>query len=214
MRDPEVPAQRKAMLNEAHVAPLTAFADRLRERDFGGAPYFDPLDGGIYARVLFLFEKPGPMTAVNGKRTGSGFISRDNDDPTAEATFKFMNVADIPRKMTIIWNVIPWWNGTRKISKEELKDGAASVVDLIHLLPELQAVVMVGAKAKSATPFLRTTGKELFSSDHPGPLVRARWPDRWNAIPAAWAKVRRFRETDGDPIRNAVTIIEGGRPES
>ena len=142
MRDPELAAQRKTMINQPHIAPLTAFAARLRERGSVEVPEFDPLDGGVDARVLFLFEKPGPMTSVNGKHVGSGFISRDNNDPTAEATFKFMNEARIPRKVTVIWNVIPWWNGTRKITRAELKEGAGSVVDLIGLLPKLQAVVL------------------------------------------------------------------------
>jgi hypothetical protein len=59
-------------------------------------PEFDPLDGGVEAQVLFLFEKPGPMTAELGgsKRSGSGFISRNNDDPTAEATFKVHRFLD------------------------------------------------------------------------------------------------------------------------
>src|SRR5882672_5086390 len=108
MRDINVRLQRKAMLGLAHVAPLTAYAAELRQRDNVQVPDFDPLDGGVNARVLFLFEKPGPMTAESGPRTGSGFISRDNDDPTAEATFKFMQQAGIPRKLTVIWNIVPW----------------------------------------------------------------------------------------------------------
>jgi hypothetical protein len=94
-----------------------------------------------------LFEKPGPMTAATGKRTGSGFISRNNDDATAEATFTFMQQAGIPRELTVIWNEIPWWNGTRKVRAEELRAGAEAVRDLIDLLPNLRAVVMVGRKA-------------------------------------------------------------------
>jgi hypothetical protein len=41
---------------------------------------------------------------------GSGFISRDNDDPTAEATFHFMERAGIPRRDALIWNhpVVGW----------------------------------------------------------------------------------------------------------
>ena len=194
MRDPEVTAQRKTMINQPHIAPLAAFAARLRERGSVEVPDFDPLDGGIDARILFLLEKPGPMTAVKGKRVGSGFISRDNDDPTAAAIFEFMNQAGIPRKMSIIWNVIPWWNGTRKIGTPELKEGVDRVVELISLLPKLRAVVIVGAKAAAAKPFLSSTEAKLFSSDHPGPMVRARWPHRWKAIPVEWAKVRKFTE--------------------
>ncbi len=187
MRDAGVRERRKAMLSLLHVAPLTAFAAKLRERGSVEVPEFDPLDGGIDARALFLFEKPGPMTSERGRRTGSGFISRNNDDATAEATFNFMQQAGIPRKTTVIWNVIPWWNGTVTLTGDELVDGVACVVDLISRLPRLGAVVMVGRKAAEALPFLKTTGLALFTSDHPSPRVRARWPDRWKAIPSAWA---------------------------
>src|ERR1019366_4921133 len=87
LRDAEVRERRRAMLHHPHIAPLTAYAARLLQRGLGEVPEFDPFDGGVDAQVLFLFEKPGPMT-VGGD--GSGFISRNNDDPTAEATFEFM----------------------------------------------------------------------------------------------------------------------------
>lgn len=76
-------------------------------------PDFDPLDGGIAAEVLFLMEKPGPRTDNTGAKghAGSGFISRDNDDPTAEAILRFMEEAGIARKRSILWNTVPWWNG-------------------------------------------------------------------------------------------------------
>lgn len=133
------------------------------------------------------------MAADGGrsKRSGSGFISRNNDDPTAAAIFDFMQKAGIPRKLTIIWNFIPWWNGTRKVTKKERYDGAQSTGELIDLLrPNLLAVVMVGREAAKAKRYLENTGlKLLCASDHPGPLVKARWPDRWKAIPLKWAKV-------------------------
>lgn len=76
LRDACVRERRKAMLHLPHIAPLAEYAERLRMRGLGEVPDFDPLDGGVEARVLFLFEKPGPMTAEAGKRVGSGFISR------------------------------------------------------------------------------------------------------------------------------------------
>ncbi len=190
MRDRGVRHRRKAMLFLPHLAPLSAYVAKLRERGVGEIPDFDPLDGGIEARVLFLFEKPGPITSATGAREGSGFISRNNDDPTAEATFDFMQQAGIPRKLTVIWNVVPWWNGTRKVTTQELQEGSACVKDLRGLLPALCAVVLVGANAAMARPYLETTGLALFSSDHPSPLVRARFRERWEAIPAEWAKVK------------------------
>lgn len=189
MRDISVGEERRSILSQPHMKPLTAFTALLRKRGCGEVPEFDPLDGGINARILFLFEKPGPMTADAG---GSGFISRNNDDPTAEATFKFMEQAGIPRELTITWNVIPWWNGTRKVTGQELREGVACVRELTELLPKLRAVVMVGRKAAKAARHLDGSGLALFTSAHPSPLVKAKYPERWKAIPAEWANVRDF----------------------
>ena len=128
MRDADVRQRRRELLNHRHIAPLTAYVEELRKMDLGEVLDFDPLDGGVHALLLFLFEKPGPMTAESGnkKRVGSGFISRNNDDPTAEATFRFMQQAAIPRKLTVIWNVVPWWNSTRAVTEQELRCGAAA----------------------------------------------------------------------------------------
>ncbi len=190
MRDAGVRQRRRAMLGLPHMVQLKTFAEKLRRPGLQ-VPDFDPLDGGVEARALFLFEKPGPMTTEegSGKRSGSGFISRNNDDPTAEATFNFMRQAGLPRELTILWNVIPGWNGTRTVTGSELLDGASHANELIHLLPRLRVVVLVGQKAAEARSHLVASGLTLFTSAHPSPLVRARWPKRWNAIPSEWRKV-------------------------
>jgi hypothetical protein len=150
------------------------------------------LNSAIFDYSDRLLEKPGPMTAEAGKRVGSGFISRNNDDSTAAATIDFMRQAAIPRKLTVTWNLIPWWNGTRKVTLSELNEGAACVKELISLLPAATVVVMVGQKAARARPFLETTGLALLNSYHPSPLVRASQPVQWAAIPSEWAKVKAF----------------------
>ena len=82
---------RRVMLNLAHIALLSVFAKQLGATQKTDMAQFDLLGGGINAQVLFLFEKPGPMAL------GSSFISRDNDDPTAEATFRFLQQAGLDR---------------------------------------------------------------------------------------------------------------------
>ena len=72
LRDLAVRERRKAMLNLPHVAPLTAYAAKLRDSDSIEVPEFDPFDGGINAQVLFLFEKPGPMTAEGANELAPG----------------------------------------------------------------------------------------------------------------------------------------------
>jgi uracil-DNA glycosylase len=203
MRDPGLRERRRAML--PNIERLTDYVADLRRRNLGEVPDFDPCGGGIGARVLFLFEKPGPKAAE------SGFISRNNDDSTAAAIFNFMQEAGIPRRLTVIWNLVPWWNGTRKITPEEPLNGAACLEELIGLLPALCAVVMVGRKAAKAEPFLKTTGLELFTSWHPSPVVRATRPDRWKAIPSEWAEVL---PCIGKPHTNAPARLPLPRPTS
>jgi Uracil DNA glycosylase superfamily len=193
LRDPTAVEYRRTLLREPHMAALTYYAARLRGRGRGEVPEFDPFDGGIDAQLLFLFEKPGPMT---DGQTGSGFISRNNDDPTAEATFRFMQSAGIPRKLTVTWNVIPWWNGTRRITGSELEEGVACVNELIALLPKLSSVVLVGRKAARAAQLLDGGHLSVFTSAHPSPLVRARYPERWREIPRQWGIALKTRPSE------------------
>src|SRR5215472_7757775 len=76
MSAPEFPALR-ALIHQPHVAPLTEYARKLRRLGKGYVPNFDPQDGGIHARILFLFEKPSRETEK------TGFITRDSNDSTA-----------------------------------------------------------------------------------------------------------------------------------
>lgn len=181
------------MLVLPHIEPLARFAADLRVRYNIEVPDFDPLDGGVRARILFLKEKPGPMTSASRSgRVGSGFISRDNDDPTAEATFRFMEQAGIRREDTLMWNVVPGWNGTRKITRQELKEGVAEVRNLISLLPDIEVVVLVGKKAARAEPLLAGTGVTIRHSLHNSPLVRASKPNEWARIPEVWGEAYRL----------------------
>jgi hypothetical protein len=188
LKDPNECARRKAMLDLPHMKKLTAYVERLRNKSDVEVPDFDPLDGGQKAKVLFLFEKPGRKTSV--KNGGSGYISRNNDDPTAEATFDFMQCAGLPRNKTIIWNVIPWWNGTRKIKRGELDAGLKEIEALLALLPKLAAVMMVGKKAAKARPYLEKhyPHLKLCESAHPSPQVQRIYPRLWNEIPGKWRK--------------------------
>ena len=190
LRDPKVRALRRKMLDLPHMIELKKFAEALRSDDSVEVPDFDPLDGGVEAQLLFLFEKPGPLTSGrrDGKRSGSGFISRDNDDPTAEAVFNFMREAGIQREITVLWNLIPRWNGTRAITPMELREGSARATELIRLLSCLRAVVLVGKRAAMSRVRLDTLDIAVFTSLHPSPLVKARWPDRWSKISSDWRK--------------------------
>ncbi len=167
------------MLSQPHMAPLCAYAARLRMRPGTAVPDFDPLDGGIEAQTLFLLEKPGPTAAET-----PSFVSRDNDSGTAEAIHRFMIEAGLPRADTIIWNAIPWWNGTIRVTAMERTAGLLELRDLLALLPRLRTAVLVGRTAARARSML--DGLRLLESVHPSPQVRAGYRPLWDAIPSVW----------------------------
>jgi hypothetical protein len=192
LRDPKAREARRALLSEPYVLPLTAYVDQLRAGSPDEFPDFDPLDGGVEARMLFLLEKPGPMTSASRTgRAGSGFVSRDNDDPTAEAIFDFMRKAGIPRRETVLWNLIAGWNETRKVTAREVREGALETLRLVRLLPRLKAVVLVGKRAERARPLLAAEAFSLSGSLHPSPIVRASRRAEWEQIPEAWSAAYR-----------------------
>ena len=141
--------------------------------------------------MLFLFEKPGPMTDPEG---GSGFISRNNDDATAEATFRFMEQAGIDRRDIVLWNVIPAWNKTIQIARSELEEGRLALSALFDLLPHLRVVVLVGRKAEKARADIEARRLNVVVSHHPSPKVRAIYRDKWETIPRTWAAARQALE--------------------
>jgi len=190
LRDPDAVMRRRSILDQPHIAPLRDFAQSLRHCKQGMVPDFDPLDGGVDAKVLFLMEKPGPMTDDTKRegRTGSGFVSRDNDDPTAEAVWRFMAEAGIDRNLSVLWNVIPWWNGTREITRDECDAGKMQLSQLLDLLPRLQVVVGVGQRAGKAKKLIVARNLQFIASAHPSPINRASRRSVWDTIPTQWAK--------------------------
>jgi hypothetical protein len=85
-----LPSERNARikgLDQRHMAPLKNYVQELQNKHKGkDIPHFDPKDGGINARVLFVQEAPGPKAVKS--RGGSGFVSRNNDDQTAANFFQ------------------------------------------------------------------------------------------------------------------------------
>ncbi|YCI28389.1 uracil-DNA glycosylase [Erwinia sp. PK3-005] len=179
---------RQSLLTVPHMQPLTAYVENLRKRLGNNVfiPDFDPLDGGINAEFIFLFEKPGPQTDF--RNGGSGFISRDNNDDTAKAIFCFMQNIGLDRKRTLLWNTIPAWNGSRAFKSLHVRDGIRLLDELLPLLPNLKTIILIGKQAQKAGKDLKDRGLKVSESDHPSPIVKARYRHRWEQIPAAWAE--------------------------
>lgn len=170
--------ERLALLREPHVAPLTAFVEGLR-RQLGAqykVPYFDPHDGGVEAECLFLLEAPGP------RAVWSGFVSRNNPDETAKNFLLLSEEASIPRRCTAIWNIVPWYIGCgsriRPATQTDISAALPSLRELFRLLVKLRVVALVGKKAASAEPTVRSLapGVRTYAMPHPSPMFVNRSP--------------------------------------
>jgi Uracil DNA glycosylase superfamily len=129
-----------------HIAPINDFVDELMSSPSqAGVPYVAPVYGGVDARVLFLARDPGPRT--QRELGGSGFLSLENDDTSAERFAALLNGAGIPVAETLPWNTYPWYIN-RKPRAEELEAGIEPLCRLLSLLPRLRLVVLLGRSAQ------------------------------------------------------------------
>ncbi len=105
-----------------------------------------------------MTKKMGPGVRRGG-RVGSGFVSRDNNDETAKNFFEANEVAKLPRKLTVTWNIVPWdlsKDGQKQPpTKADIELGLTYLYRLINLLPRLRAIVLVGTKAQKVERVLR-----------------------------------------------------------
>ena len=164
---------------------LVEFVKRLRQRYKNGyVPDFDPDDGGVNAEILFLFEKPGPMTDPVNK--GSGFISQDNNDQTANATKNFIVQAGIDRKKIVIWNVISSWNGKIKFSAKEKIYALEEFQELLSILKKVKSIILVGKEAQKIEKKIDLSNYKVLKSYHPSPKVKSINPNFWKTIPNVW----------------------------
>lgn len=65
-------------------------------------PYFDPLDGGVFARVLILLESPARTVSL------PRYVSRDNPGPAQRNLKGFIEQVGLARHKTVLWNLYPW----------------------------------------------------------------------------------------------------------
>jgi len=160
----EEQTRRRALLGSApHMQPLLPLLQALRQRRGKKAvPAFDPLDGGADAAVLFLLETPG-QRAVE-----SGFISRNNPDPSARHMLSMLQEARLPRQATLLWNVVPWHLNGREPRRSDLAKARKWLEKLLACLPHLEYVVLVGGHAHSMHIWLSTrTQAHILACHHP-----------------------------------------------
>ncbi|GAA1277301.1 hypothetical protein GCM10009634_20760 [Saccharothrix xinjiangensis] len=188
-RNPVTVARKMALIKAPHMAKLTEFAQRIASERKVDVPLFDPAGGGVNSKVLLLLESPG-----EGSRR-SGINSLDNDDPTAANGFTAMAEAGLSRRVCAAWNVVPWHLGGRAPTPADLRSSVPYLVELLRMLTDLKAVVVLGRPAGTGWNLSGRGHKlKVFNAPHPSPLSinrdrTGRWPQLVDAFRQASAAV-------------------------
>ena len=185
--------RRVGLMALSHMQPLTDYLTRLRAALGPGydTPSFDPCDGGVGAKALFLLEAPGP------KAVSSAFVSRNNPDPTAKNLGELLADAHIPRSATLIWNAVPYYVGDvgriRTVNNKDLLFSQPYLEELIRLLPDLMVIVLMGKKAqKMAQVIMNYTDVSIICTSHPSARVFNLWPEKKAEVSEALRAVARL----------------------
>ena len=136
--DPYLEDQR-AHAMDPHVRPINELVDSLRERE-RWMPYIAPDHGGINARVLSVLRDPGKGTHIDG---GSGFLSIENNDETAEAMSVRFAAAGIAISDITPWNSYPWFID-RAPTGPEVRLGVPPLLAIARMMTNLQVVLLHG----------------------------------------------------------------------
>ena len=149
MTDDDVWSGKHARAHDAPVRSLNASVLRWWIDTARSIPLFDPDDGGDAARCLVLLESPGPKTIRPG---GTNMCSFDNPDRTNPVLKSVFADAGIDRVQCVKWNIVPWAvldDAGHPVSPTASVLGEAGpyVGELMALLPKLEVVFVLGAKA-------------------------------------------------------------------
>lgn len=124
----------------------------------------------------------------------------NNPDETAKNFFEISHAAGINRKDTVIWNTVPWYIGSgkkiRPANSSDIARGTESIAELLPLLTNLSAVVLVGRKAQRVERRVSAIAPQLqiFLSPHPSPLFVNRKPENRAKLLQCWRRVQAYLE--------------------
>lgn len=130
-------------------------------------------------------------------------MSRDNPDETAKNFPELTTAAGLPRSLTAIWSIVPWYIGDagriRAARSTDLRTGFPHLLHLLELLPRVRGVVLVGRKAQRIGSALARAHPDLHQHrmSHPSPMFVNRAPH--------------YREQIAQDMRHVTRWLMGGR---
>jgi len=201
LRDPNEVQRRETNIDLPHVAPLNNWVRALRSRLGSDAivPWFDPCDGGCEAQILWLLEAPGAK--ATRERGGSGFISCNNNDASAQNTWTTREDGGVPRNLVVHWNAIPYYIGTdtkiRAFNRNDVAAVGPLLRELLAMLPRLNVVILGGLAAQKVWKGYAPPNHslEVIRCPHPSPRNLNSRPASRVLIVGAWREALRYVNT-------------------
>ncbi|MCU1407789.1 MAG: hypothetical protein JWQ43_4092 [Glaciihabitans sp.] len=164
------------------VLPINTLVDELRQQHpQRGMPYVAPHYDAANARILSLSSSPGPLTGGAGT---SGFLSRENNDPSAERMSRIFAAVGLTDADVLPWNAYPWHVHEQYpdgLPADMLAEGLRPLRRVLEAHPNIRAIVAHGGDAKRSVRLFET--KKRFNA-----LVQERglrvWETRHTSNPA------------------------------
>ncbi len=121
-------------------------------------------------------EAPGP------KAVDTGFVSRNNPDPTARNLCCLLSEPAIPRSWTALWNVIPWYVGEggriRRAKQSDLIAARSPLAEALSIFESLRCVVLLGkAAGRCESMISAATPSRVLKTWHPSARVFNVWKE-------------------------------------
>jgi hypothetical protein len=198
MRDKDFRDDQWARRYTGKVERINRFIDELGAKDDAGhPPYIPPMCGGVDAVALSISRDPGPKA---GGTKGSGFLSIENDDPSAERMGQFFDEAGIDYAEVVGWNAYPWYINSDPTT-DQLLAGVEPLRDLIGLMPRLRVVLVHGTAAGKGWKLFLRENRNLI--ERRGIVWLSTYHTSRQALQTPDRVERELREAS---IRNALTL--------
>ncbi|WP_448072463.1 hypothetical protein [Georgenia yuyongxinii] len=215
MAQQEFLAEQRERVYDPHIRPVNELVDALvQERPGETMPYVAPHYDPGQACIVSLMSNPGPRAA--GAR-GSGFISCENDDPTAQRIATVYADVGLAHAHVVPWNAHPWYvhDGLKNgLTTAYLADGIDPLVRLLDACPQVRVIVAHGGDAHGGvdllarrTDILIRRGMTVLKTWHTGNLALAvAEPERTarlNHLRTTYLKAMRTAGLTAGPSRSA-----------
>jgi hypothetical protein len=151
-------------VHDPRVATVNDYCDLLATRANLQVPYIPPHYDTRDASIVVMSSNPGPKA---GGDNGSGFLSIENDDPSAERMAGIFEAVDLTTAQAFPWNAYPWHvhesypNG---LTNTLITDGIPALVGLLELHPVVTAIIAHGGDAHRSAALLQRTHADLLSN--------------------------------------------------